>query len=65
MSLLSHSLTTRAKSNIHKPIQKLNIHIRLSKSIDIGPTTMTQALKDLKWCQAMLEEYDALVRNGT
>lgn len=58
-------MTTRAKNNIHKPIRKLNLHTQLSKSNDLEPTTVTQALKDTKWRRAMSEEYDALVRNGT
>ena len=58
-------MQTRAKNNIRKPIQKLNLHIQLSKPLDLEPTTPTQALKDPKWRKAMSEEYDALVRNGT
>ncbi|RVW52539.1 Retrovirus-related Pol polyprotein from transposon RE2 [Vitis vinifera] len=61
----NHSMQTRAKNNIRKPIQKLNLHIQLSKPLDLEPTTPTQALKDPKWRKAMSEEYDALVRNGT
>ena len=58
-------MKTRAKNNIRKPIQKLNLHIQLSKPLDLEPTTPTQALKDPKWRKAMSKEYDALVRNGT
>lgn len=39
-------MQTRAKNNIHKPIQKLNLTPQLSTSNDLDPTTMTQALKD-------------------
>ena len=38
---------------------------QLSTTTDIDPSTVTQAIKDPKWRQAMSEEYDALVRNGT
>ena len=58
-------MTTRAKNNNRKPIQKLNLSTQLSHPCDVEPTTVTQALKDPKWCRAMSEEYDALVRNGT
>ena len=58
-------MTTRAKNNIRKPIQKLNLSTQLSHPYDVEPTTVTQALKDPKWRWAMSEEYDALVRNGT
>ena len=58
-------MITRAKNNIHKPLHKMNLHIQLTKSHDLEPTTMTQALKDSQWRQAMSVEYDALVKNGT
>lgn len=61
----SHPMTTRAKNNIHKPIQKLTLHTQLSTPIALEPTTVTQALKDPQCRRAMSEEYDALVRNGT
>ena len=54
-------MTTRAKNNIRKPIQKLNLSTQLSHPCDVEPTTVTQALKDPKWRRAMSEEYDALV----
>ncbi|KAH9723253.1 retrovirus-related pol polyprotein from transposon RE2 [Citrus sinensis] len=43
----------------------MNLHTQLTKGDDHEPTTLTQALKDHKWRQAMSEEYDALVRNDT
>ncbi|KAH9684435.1 retrovirus-related pol polyprotein from transposon RE2 [Citrus sinensis] len=58
-------MTTRAKNNIRKPIQKLNLHTHLSSPPNLEPTSMTHALKDHNWRRAMSEEYDALVRNGT
>ncbi|RVW70497.1 Retrovirus-related Pol polyprotein from transposon RE2 [Vitis vinifera] len=41
----NHSMQTRAKNNIRKPIQKLNLHIQLSKPLDLEPTTPTKLLK--------------------
>lgn len=61
----THTMTTRAKNYIHKPIQKLNLNTQLRTPNDLEPTTVTQALKDPKWRWAMSEEYDALVRNRT
>ena len=61
----THTMITRAKNHISKPIQKLNLSTQLSPPTDIEPTTATQALKDQKWCRAKSQEYDALVRNGT
>ncbi|KAK0591430.1 hypothetical protein LWI29_001639 [Acer saccharum] len=60
-----HHMVTRAKNNIHNPVQKLNIHTQIRSSADFELTTAAQALKDPKWRQAMSEECDALVRNGT
>jgi len=40
------SMQTRAKNNIRKPLQKLNLHTQLSKPLDLEPTTSAQALKD-------------------
>ena len=61
----THSMRARAKNNIRKPVQKLDLHTQLSTSLSIEPSTPTQALKDPKWRKAMFEEYDAFVRNGT
>ena len=58
-------MTTQAKNNIHKPLKKMNLHTQLAKSLDLKPTSITQALKDHKWHRAMSEECDALVNNGT
>ena len=58
-------MTTRAKNNILKPIQKLNLHTQVISSPTSEPTTVSQALKDSNWRTAMSDEYNALVRNGT
>lgn len=58
-------MVTRAKNNIHKPITKLNLHTHLTTSSDLEPATVTKALQDPRWRQAMSDECDALVRNGT
>ena len=58
-------MQTRAKNNIHKPLQKLNLHTTLSQHSDLEPTTSAQALKDPKWRQAMSDEFNALIRNDT
>jgi hypothetical protein len=58
-------MTTRAKNNILKPIQKLNLHAQLISSPHSEPSTVAQALKDSNRRSAMSDEYNALVRNGT
>ena len=60
--LPSPGIITRSKHNIHKPIQKLNLNTELQP---LEPTTVSQALKDPRWRQAMSAEFDALIRNGT
>jgi histone deacetylase 1/2 len=58
-------MTTHAKNNILKPIQKLNLHTQLISSLNSEPSTVAQALKDSNWRNAMSDEYNALIRNGT
>lgn len=58
-------MTTRAKNKIHKPIQKLNLTATITSTHQLELHTVIQAFKDPKWHQAMFEQYDALVRNGT
>ena len=58
----NHPMQTRAKNNIRKPLQKLNLHTQLSKPLDLEPTTSAQALKDPKCREAMSEEYKGHVK---
>lgn len=57
-------IMTCSKHNICKPIQKVNLTASLYSS-STEPTTVTQALKDPRWHQAMSTEFDALIWNGT
>ncbi|KAJ9551935.1 hypothetical protein OSB04_015980 [Centaurea solstitialis] len=57
-----HPMTTRSRSGIVKPIQKLNLH---TSSISPVPRSHLQAIKDPNWRQAMNDEYSALISNGT
>ncbi|RVX17932.1 Retrovirus-related Pol polyprotein from transposon RE1 [Vitis vinifera] len=41
----NHSMQTRAKNNIRKPIQKLNLHIQLSKLLILNPPHQPKLLK--------------------
>ncbi|KAJ9546350.1 hypothetical protein OSB04_018893 [Centaurea solstitialis] len=61
-SITSHPMTTRAKSGIHKPTQRLNLH---TASLTPLPRSHLQALQDPHWRKAMHEEYHALLKNGT
>ncbi|KAL6342671.1 hypothetical protein AAG906_013077 [Vitis piasezkii] len=61
----THPMTTRAKNNICKPLTKMNLTVVLSQPSEIESHIVNQALADPKWRQAMNDEFDALVRNGT
>ena len=59
-------MITRAKNNIFKPKQILNLSATTPSSNEsFEPTIVSQALKIPHWRQAMSEEFDALVRNFT
>lgn len=58
-------MVTRSKSNIRKPVAKMNLTIVLSKPLNIDPTTSSQALKDPKWRPTMNDEFEALIKNAT
>ena len=58
-------MTIRAKNNIHKPLTKMNLTVVLSQPLDIESHIVNKALIDPKWRQAMNDEFDAFVRNGT
>jgi len=61
----TYPMQIRAKNNIYKPINKLNLSTMLSTNSDLEPTAYAQALKNPKWHQAMSEEFNALIRIGT
>jgi histone deacetylase 1/2 len=61
----SHSITTRSKNNIHKPIRKLTFHTHLPSTDIQEPTSVTDALKEAKWRNAMQDEFNALIQNET
>ncbi|KAJ9548922.1 hypothetical protein OSB04_021465 [Centaurea solstitialis] len=58
----THPMTTRSKSGIVKPTQRLNLH---TTSITPLPRSHLQALQDPNWRKAMDEEYRALITNKT
>ncbi|KAL5707143.1 hypothetical protein ACHQM5_025230 [Ranunculus cassubicifolius] len=61
-------IVTRAQSGIHKPINKLCLTASkhpLQNATIIEPTCHSQATKISEWRQAMDDEINALLRNGT
>lgn len=55
-------MTTRARTGIVKPIDRLNLY---TSSISPVPRSHLQAMQDPHWRKAMNEEYQALMSNGT
>nr|GFA85094.1 ribonuclease H-like domain-containing protein [Tanacetum cinerariifolium] len=55
-------MVTRSQSGIVKPIERLSFH---TSSLSPIPKSSFIALKDPHWCNAMYDEYNALVKNGT
>ncbi|GJU06666.1 ribonuclease H-like domain-containing protein [Tanacetum coccineum] len=58
----THPMITRSQSGIVKPIERLSLH---TSSLSPIPKSPFIALKDLNWCNAIYDEYNALVKNGT
>ncbi|GKA36121.1 ribonuclease H-like domain-containing protein [Tanacetum coccineum] len=55
-------MITRSQSGIVKPIDRLSLHTFSISPILKNPS---DTLKDPQWCNAMYDEYNALVKNGT
>ncbi|GJS60999.1 ribonuclease H-like domain-containing protein [Tanacetum coccineum] len=57
----THSMVTRSQSGIVKPVERLSLH---TSSLSPIPKSSFLALKNPHWCNAMYDEYNALVKNG-
>ncbi|CAH9084965.1 unnamed protein product [Cuscuta europaea] len=57
-----HPMQTRAKSGIFKPKTIFNLS---TVTIAADPTCFTEANKQLKWREAMADEFNALINNNT
>nr|GEU65139.1 ribonuclease H-like domain-containing protein [Tanacetum cinerariifolium] len=55
-------MVTTSQSGIVKPIERLSFH---TSSLSPIPKSLFIAPKDPNWCNAMYDEYNALVKNGT
>nr|GEY48928.1 zinc finger, C6HC-type [Tanacetum cinerariifolium] len=55
-------MVTRSQSGIVKPLECFSLH---TASISPIPKTPFVALQNSHWRQAMLDEYNALIKNGT
>nr|GEV15387.1 ribonuclease H-like domain-containing protein [Tanacetum cinerariifolium] len=61
-SPITHTMVTRSQRGIVKPIERLSLHTSFVSPIH---KSSFLALKDPNWCNAMYDEYNALVENGT
>ncbi|GJZ14279.1 ribonuclease H-like domain-containing protein [Tanacetum coccineum] len=57
-----HPLVTRAKAGIFKPLERMNCHVTTTSPLS---RSHVHALRDSNWKEAMLDEYNALITNGT
>nr|GEW07630.1 ribonuclease H-like domain-containing protein [Tanacetum cinerariifolium] len=55
-------MVTRAKAGIFKPLERMNCHVTTTSPL---PPSHVHALHDPHWKEAMLDEYNALISNGT
>nr|GEX12698.1 ribonuclease H-like domain-containing protein [Tanacetum cinerariifolium] len=55
-------MVTRAKAGIFKPLEHMNCHVTTTSPL---PRSHVHALRDPNWKEAMLNEYNALITNGT
>ncbi|GKF91455.1 ribonuclease H-like domain-containing protein [Tanacetum coccineum] len=58
----THPMVTRAKAGIFKPLERMNYHVTTTSPL---PRSHVHALRDPHWKEAMLDEYNALISNGT
>ncbi|GJR71363.1 ribonuclease H-like domain-containing protein [Tanacetum coccineum] len=58
----THHMVTRAKAGISKPLARMNCHATTTSPI---PRSHLHALRDPSWHKAMVDEYNALISNGT
>ncbi|GJY30647.1 ribonuclease H-like domain-containing protein [Tanacetum coccineum] len=58
----THPMVTRAKVGIFKPLERMNCHVTTTSPL---PRSHVHALRDPSWKEVMLDEYNALITNGT
>ncbi|GJZ06490.1 ribonuclease H-like domain-containing protein [Tanacetum coccineum] len=57
-----HPMVTRAKADIFKPLERMNYHVTTTSPLS---RSHVHALRDPNWKEVMLNEYNALITNGT
>ena len=61
----STRIVTRSVNQIHKPNPKYLLTTKHPLASSIEPTCVSQALKSSEWRNAMSDEFDALIQQGT
>lgn len=61
----THAMKTISKNQIIKPRSKFFLLTTTSRTKPIEPTTVTKAMRDRNWRNAMGEEFNAQIRHGT
>ncbi|KAL4311694.1 hypothetical protein GQ457_01G027230 [Hibiscus cannabinus] len=56
-----HHMITRSKNGIHKP----KVYLAMQEQAEAEPRTVKEALASSKWKIAVMEDYEALIRNDT
>ncbi|GJR40319.1 ribonuclease H-like domain-containing protein [Tanacetum coccineum] len=58
----THPMVTLAKAGIFKLLERMNCHVTTTSPL---PRSHVHALRDPHWKKAILDEYNALISNGT
>nr|GEX23370.1 hypothetical protein [Tanacetum cinerariifolium] len=61
-AMSTHLMVTSAKAGIFKPLERMNFHVTTTLPLS---RSHVHALHDPNWKKAMLDEYNALITNGT
>nr|GEX59826.1 copia protein [Tanacetum cinerariifolium] len=61
-TMSTHPMVTRAKAGIFKPLERMNCHVTTTSPL---PCSHVHALRDPHWQEAMLDEYNVVISNGT
>lgn len=62
---VKHTMTTRSKNNIVKPVTRYNLTAHLQSDPHWIPTTWQQAIKHERWRKAMVAEFNSTSENHT
>ena len=60
-----HSMTTRSRNNVVKPVAKYNLNVTLERDPHWIPSTWQQAMKHKYWRDAMSREFNSTNENRT